>query len=155
MLQWYGTSNMLFQLRHAKKNHSYLVTVQIPLPGVCKTSLTRWLLTWLASIWKQEDLYTLACHLWVESVTDVGALCRSEGVAFVLNTVDFGATIAKKDRHVPQNQAAAVPEEVLNRFCESFEPRQDVLAGQLVRRSLDVRSANAMCPRPVHYRDPC
>lgn len=50
----------------------------------------------------------------------------------MLNTVDFSSTIASADRRVPCSQDAAVPDEVLNRFCEGFEPRQDVLGGQLV-----------------------
>lgn len=58
---------------------------------------------------------------------------RAQGVAFLLNTVDFDASI--KDRRMPDTSAgkdAAVPEAVLSRLCEGFEPRPDVLAGQLV-----------------------
>jgi hypothetical protein len=62
-----------------------------------------------------------------------GPCGRSQGVAFVLNTVDFEATIAASDRHVPRDQTAAVPNEVMRRFCEAFEPRPDVLEGRLVR----------------------
>lgn len=60
-------------------------------------------------------------------------MCRAQGVAFLLNTVDFDASI--KDPRMPDTSAgkdAAVPEAVLSRLCEGFEPRPDVLAGQLV-----------------------
>lgn len=56
--------------------------------------------------------------------------CRAQGAPFVLNTSDFPATIT--DRRVPMDQNAAVPDEVLDRFAEGFEPRRDVIAGQLV-----------------------
>jgi hypothetical protein len=48
----------------------------------------------------------------------------------VLNTSDFPATIT--DKSVALDQNAAVPDEVLDRFAEGFEPRRDVIAGQLV-----------------------
>jgi hypothetical protein len=44
---------------------------------------------------------------------------------------------------------AAVPEAVLNRFCQGYEPRPDVLGGQLVRRHapcLSDRATGCGCP---------
>jgi len=58
-----------------------------------------------------------------------GGACRSQAVAFEVNTGGFDADV---DRHVPTEATAAVPEAVMERFAEGFEARSDVVAGQLV-----------------------
>lgn len=75
---------------------------------------------------------------------------------FVLNTSGFwDSAIKGKARHVPRDQNAGIPEELLSRFCEGFEPRADVVAGQLVSGSAlrQIHKHSAVpCSLPAAYK---
>lgn len=70
----------------------------------------------------------------------------SDLIPFVLNTTDFDTVISTKDKEVPRAPDTAVPEEVLNRFCEGFEPRPDIVAGQLMSRAANGAAALTHSP---------